>query len=265
MRLFESHPDLSVISYTFYDAFFFGPEHLSRMRPGSQNEEATYQSRFNQLQKFIADAEAAGKIPFIKEHLNFITDPQVIAANIICVPNGTPYVPNARPTIEDSTSALEKSISLPANPTVLPNDFLKTLSPVILIRHPAKIIPSFYRVSKATNGVMVFDEDFPAYASLRWLRLIFDWYEEYYSISKIEQRPIVIDMEDMINDPHNIAEKLCVIIGLDPKYVQYSWAEKTDECSLLTAVFLSMLRKSTGIISGDQVSLTGYPLGSEYL
>jgi hypothetical protein len=259
MRLFESHPDLSVTSYTFYEAFFSGPEHLSRKSPGGQNEEATYQNRFNRLQKFIADAEAAGKIPFIKEHLYFITDPQVIAANIICLPNGTPYVPNARPTIQDGTSAPEKSIALPANPTVLSNDFLKTLSPVILIRHPAKIIPSFYRVSKATHGIMVFDEDFPVYASLRWPRLIFDWYEEYYSISKIGQRPIVIDAGDLINDSRNIAEKLCVVTGLDPKYVQYSWAEATDECNPIKAEFQSTLRKSTGIIREDQVGLTGYP------
>jgi hypothetical protein len=263
MRLFENHPDLSITDYTFFQAYTSGPECLSPGRSlqtlaqsGRLTPDATYQNGFNQLQKFIADAEAAGKIPFIKEHLLFIIDPQIAAANVKCLPNGTPYVPNARPTIEDSTSVLDKSISLPANPTVLSNDFLTTFSPVILIRHPAKIIPSVYRASRDAFGVTAFDADFPVSTSLRWLRLIFEWYEVYYRISKTKQRPIVIDADDMINDSRNIAEKLCAITGLDPKHVQYSWGEATGECKENIAIFTSTLRNSTGIIRGDQVSIS---------
>jgi hypothetical protein len=216
--------------------------------------DATYQNSFNRLQKFIADAEAAGKIPFIKEHMHYVTDPQIVAANIICLPKGTPRILSEKPVIEDSTSAPSKSHSLPENPTLLSSSFLATLSPVILIRHPAKIIPSFYRASRDTLGSTVIDEDFPVNASLRWLRLIFDWYEEYYCISKIEQRPIVIDAEDMINDSRNVAGKLCAMTGLDPIHVQYSWAQTTDECDPNRERFLSTLRNSTGIIRGNQVS-----------
>src|SRR5882762_2357195 len=78
MRLFEHHPDLSITSYTFHDAFYWGPEPLLRRdiaqriaQKGGITQGTTYQSRFNDLQKFIADAEAAGKIPFIKEHLYY--------------------------------------------------------------------------------------------------------------------------------------------------------------------------------------------------
>lgn len=258
MRLFENHPDLSITSYTFHDAFYWGPEPLLRRdiaqriaQRGGITPGATYQSRFDRLQKIIADAEAAGKIPFIKEHLYYITDPQTIAANVICLPNGTPRIISTKPTIEGVASAPVKSLSLPANPTVLPNDFLATFLPVILIRHPAKIIPSYYRVSRDAHGTTVFDEDFPMNASLRWLRLIFDWYEECYRISKIE-RPIVIDAEDMINDSHYVTEKFCAMTGLDPKHVQYSWAEATEACGPVRAKFMSTLRNSTGIIREDQ-------------
>jgi hypothetical protein len=263
MRLFENHPDLNITDYTFLNAYYWGPECLSPehslqtlTQSGSIIPDATYQNGFNQLQKSIADAEAAGKIPFIKEHLVFIIDPQITAANVKCLPNGTPYVPNARPTIESSSCAPEKSISLPANPTILSNDFLTTFLPVILIRHPAKVFPSFYRASRDVFRTTVFDAGFSAHASLRWPRLIFEWYEEYYRISKTEQRPVVIDADDMINDSRNIAEKFCTITGLDPKHVQYSWAEATGECKANVARFKSTLRSSTGIIREDQASIS---------
>ena len=262
MRLFENHPDLSVTSYTFQDAFCSGPEPLSRRnnapfiaKKGGKKPDATYQNSFNRLQKFIADAEAVGKIPFIKEHLTYITDPQVVAANIICLPNGTPRIVNLRPTINDSTSVPTESMPLLANPTLLPTRFLKTVSPAILIRHPGKIVPSFYRASRNTIVTTVFDEEFPVEASLRWPRLIFDWYEEYYRIAGIKQRPLVIDAEDIINDSYNVIEKFCAMTGLDPKYIQYSWEESNDECDPVRAAFHSTLRNSTGIIRGDQVNI----------
>src|ERR1700729_3691017 len=96
IRLFENNPDLSIASYSFQDAFLLGPESLmgsySAQRisqRGRLTPDATYQNGFNKLQKFIADAEAAGKIPFIKEHLYWITDPQIVAANSVCLPNET--------------------------------------------------------------------------------------------------------------------------------------------------------------------------------
>ena len=81
-------------------------------------------------------------------------------------------------------------------------------------------------------------------------------YEEYYRVSTINQRAIVIDAEDMINDSRNIAEKFCAIIGLDPKHVQYSWAKAIDECESSRAKMFSTLRNSTGIIRGDKVSIS---------
>ena len=90
MRLFESHPDLSVTKYIFNDTFYCGSKSLL-CRHSSQrifqrdglSQNATYQSCFDKLQNFIADAEAAGKVLFIKEHLFYITDPQVVVANVM--------------------------------------------------------------------------------------------------------------------------------------------------------------------------------------
>jgi hypothetical protein len=111
---------------------------------------------------------------------------------------------------------IPKSISLPANPTALSNEPLTAFSPVISIRHPAIIIPSLYRLSEdAKRTVFAEFVQVPVNASLQWSRPIFDWYEGYYRISRIEKRPIVIDAEDMINDSRNVVEKFCEMNGLD--------------------------------------------------
>jgi hypothetical protein len=77
-------------------------------------------------------------------------------------------------------------------------------------------------------------------------------YEEYYRVSTINQRAIVIDAEDMVNDSHNVAEKFCAIIGLDSKHVQYSWAKATDECESSRAKMFSTLRNSMGLYEGTK-------------
>ena len=79
-------------------------------------------------------------------------------------------------------------------------------------------------------------------------------YKEYYHVSMINQCAIVIDAEDMINDPCNVAEKFCAIIGLDLKHMQYSWAKATDdsECESSRAKMFLMLRNSMGLYEGTR-------------
>jgi len=205
--------------------------------------------------KTIADAEAVGKIPFVKEHIVAIADPQVVAANILRLPQAIPRVVVAKPLIHDD-GPLDLT-SVPINPTILPPSFLRTLSPVILIRHPAKIIPSYYRASKDTFGATVFDEDFPMQASLRWSRLLFDWYDAYYrSIENDwkegEKWPIVIDAEETIHTSQTMVERLAAVAGFNPEHVQYSWAQAVDGYKGVANVkFLETIRKSSGIIQGD--------------
>lgn len=219
-------------------------------------KDETFQNSFNKLQKTIAEAESAGKIPFIKEHIVTVADPQVVSAHIF-EPRGIPRVIVKKPIIHDDEPP--ECTFGPVNPTILPPSFLRTLSPVILIRHPAKIIPSYYRASKDTFGASVFDEDFPLHASLRLSRLLFDWYDAYYRTTtpawvEGERWPIVIDAEETIYASQSMVEKFAAVAGFSLKDVQYSWAPATSEYNgPATASFLKTIRESSGIIKGDDV------------
>ena len=95
------------------------------------------------------------------------------------------------------------SRALTANPTVLPESFMNSVHPVILIRHPALMIPSYYRILKEVHGAHVDDEDFPVNAIFRWSRLIFDYYRSLYGDQGIHAT--VIDSSRMLKIPQDFS------------------------------------------------------------
>ena len=160
-----------------------------------------------------------------------------------------------------------------SNPTWIPNDLYKSLSPLILIRHPARMIPSFYRTQADVFKLQTTDEDFAMYTSLQWLRIIFDSYRELYSenddlnhpywscntIDSTKERPIwplVIDAEDVVHSTQAIVSKLCDIWDIDSSGVQYSWKaipkEERPKDKIICGFFDTLL-SSTGVISGKNV------------
>ena len=212
-----------------------------------------------------------GKIPFVKEHTLFILNPKLIAGNIPASPNR--LVPDKPIVVDHSSPPSDDSFSTTSatstNPTVLPDSFLKTMSPIIVIRHPARMIPSFYRAIRESNlGIDVNDGDFPVQASFRWSRLTFDWYAQNVCNSatlpgpfKKSERgdkqswPVVIDGDDLIND-ENVAQDLCKQLNIDPKHLQLQWDVATEEQKAkqgtLVTRFLSTIQKSTGIIKSGK-------------
>lgn len=173
----------------------------------------------------------------------------------------------------------EKPASAPhaqmSNPTWIPDDLYRSLSPLILIRHPARIMPSFYRTQADVFRLQTTDEDFAVYASLRWLRIIFDSYREIYSentkpahtdsscngtCSKKDKTawPLVLDAEDVVYNTQAIVEKLCDIWDIDSSGVQYSWKATPREerpKDKIICGFMDTLLSSTGPIKGNKVCL----------
>lgn len=125
------------------------------------------------------------------------------------------------------------------NPTVLPDQYLKSWTPIFLIRHPALAFPSHCR--------KLLEYDKPAVAgigkgrsvsltmTLRWSRVLFDWYatlhrdgsecaaDPYASIS-----PIILDADDLIEQP-KIVERLAEVMGMDVASLRFSWAPAREE------------------------------------
>lgn len=158
------------------------------------------------------------------------------------------------------------------NPTWIPDDLYKSLSPLILIRHPARMIPSFYRTQTDVLKLHVTDEFFAVCTSLQWLRLIFDSYRKIYSenddlvpnhsgytadsMNEIVTWPLVVDAEDVVHSTQAVAMKLCEIWDIDPSGVQYSWKATTkDEWpeDKIMSGFFDTLLKSTGVLRGNKV------------
>lgn len=130
------------------------------------------------------------------------------------------------------------------NPTLLPTRFLRGLTPVLLIRHPALVFESILRVSGPTMGANVSDAEFPIEASFRWLRVLYDWFVAH-SI-----RPIVINADEIIAHP-TIVQQLCKQLQLDPSGVRLSWDPMPQSTlegqSSYQQHFFSTIHSSSGV------------------
>jgi hypothetical protein len=145
----------------------------------------------------------------------------------------------------------------PFNPTVLPSRLMKTLAPIFIIRHPVRQIESWYRTSSQIFGINVEYAEFELCASYRIPRKIYDYYKSLYgqgSAEASEKRgttsgwPVVIDGDDIVNDPEGIAGKFCALTGLDPGGIIYKW-EKNEwfDQGPVQEIFFGTLAKSEGV------------------
>jgi hypothetical protein len=194
-----------------------------------------------------------------KEHVYFIVDPKVVVANISPKARAKRVVvekPNiinhhsSAPLLGDATvhSAIngDKQSPVPTNPTVLPTSFLRTMCPVCLFRHPAPLFESYYRAAvRGGLRISIHDEDFPVNTSLRWIRLLHDWY------SSIGDVPVTIEADDLMNED-SVLPKFCKALGLDPKYLQTQWdkipEEKKARQGIMVTSFQQTMQNSTGVI-----------------
>ena len=160
-----------------------------------------------------------GKIPFIKEHAFSIMKPETISQNVA---HPRPYMKTPRITAQTAKGeevATQTDDDDDDNPTVLPTQFLRSVTPIFLIRHPAMVFESILRVSGPTMGARVDDEEFPVDASLRWLRILYDWFAK----SAVDGvRPIVLNADEIMTRP-TIVQRLCEQLQLDPTGVRFEW------------------------------------------
>ena len=99
-----------------------------------------------------------------------------------------------------------------ANPTVLPDAFLKNMAPICLIQHPAYTFPSSYRAAQLN----VRGSEFFINASPRWGKLLVDWYT-----ATTGTKPLVYDEADLIHEPGTI-QRLCRALSIDESKLQKS-------------------------------------------
>lgn len=157
----------------------------------------------------------------------------------------TPRPPHAIPQLLEPK---DSEVRISNNPTLLPDDFMLSFAPIFLIRHPALVFPSWYKMGHNTFGADIDDYDFPVEVSFRWSRILYDWYlnvsSEPSSRSPQTQsrKPTVIDADDTMSD-RGALERVCHQLQLDPQHLAFEWqAAKTG-----LFPWFSSIQKSTGV------------------
>ncbi|KAF9264406.1 hypothetical protein L218DRAFT_1027970 [Marasmius fiardii PR-910] len=129
------------------------------------------------------------------------------------------------------------------NPTLLPDRFFFSFTPIITIRHPARVIASFlqaynhYGDDHSHPDFVVYDESF------RLERLMFDLLKRFGRV------PIVIDGDKLVADPQGQMKKVCERLGIDESQIQYTW-DPPGELEHTTAgeAFLGNFNRSIGVV-----------------
>ncbi|OJJ99121.1 hypothetical protein ASPACDRAFT_52597 [Aspergillus aculeatus ATCC 16872] len=227
--------------YFFFDAFTAAAQSSVLTTPPATWAPATvaqvrsvFQSCFDALETFSAEAATNGKRAFAKEHAFWFanpvsfhpTDPEDSASsasddadrkeadeNLFRLPLPSTYGPTTTATFSSG------------NETIFPDEYLRTWRLAFIIRHPALAFPSFYRAMRKVGetGYLVDDEEtlrgtLATNMSLRWTRGLVEWC--------LRQKPgeevLLLDAHDLIHEPAAV-RRFCRLAGLDEGVVKWEW------------------------------------------
>lgn len=140
----------------------------------------------------------------------------------------------------------EKEALITSNSTVLPDSVFDSLTPIVLIRHPALVTDSIYRGALELTQQRAGDEDFSLIASARELGLLFDYFKD------IGRRPIVVDGDDLLWRTSEMSSALCKRLGIDAAGLSDTWAPVSEEQIAKMNPLVYMLTKDIQESSGIQ-------------
>ncbi|KAL4782806.1 hypothetical protein BJX76DRAFT_349125 [Aspergillus varians] len=252
----DHHSRLSLLTYPERPAFascsdggyFFAP--LDHFRydmgvAGAHVDDLTPDQRAKEA--YIHDAEDQGKKAFFKEHMHILISP---AARISFVLK-----------TDDNSNTKEKPLrdedqSSYYNETFLPDNFLSTLKPTFLIRHPALAVPSYYRAARKADGDQYLLSDQGQrmcrnVVTVRWSRQLYGFYAERLNAAETERRteiawPLVSDADDIMTKPA-VVTRFCEILGLDTTRLRFQWDKDEQKQRPEILAYRSTIDGSTGI------------------
>lgn len=170
---------------------------------------------------------------------------------------------------EHAALCIKASISLPClrqgvtnvdwraggdNPTRIDDEILRACVPVILVRHPALFIPSFYRKQIKEQMLDLDDEAFQLWISMDWVRILYEYFTDESSGERGNVRaPLVIDAQDIVHNTAALTAELGRALDIDPEGFQETWEPMVHEPvpEGVVASFHDRLRNSVGIERGN--------------
>ncbi|KAL0569869.1 hypothetical protein V5O48_012088 [Marasmius crinis-equi] len=227
---------------------------------GLKDEDAAkvdWQSTLDSLQMKVRDAELKDKWFLTMDHPYHLMASSFISSRMNVPGRDTkpiPLIVDRELDLDSKTggSYLAADLTKYANPTLLPDRFFFSFTPIITIRHPTRAIPSYLRAYRRI-GTEKSHPDLPVAASFLWERLVFDSFKSFEESraateGRVAKPPIVVDGEKLVKDPHGQMKKLCEALDLDEEHISYSWDRPGWATSKLDQAFAGTFSGSTGVI-----------------
>ena len=131
-----------------------------------------------------------------------------------------------------------------------------TFKHTFLIRDPRKAVISMYNAYRITGVLPYLSTTTAGYHS---------WYELYQKVQEVDPHPLVIDADDLLENPKEMMKYYCTATGLPFKEDMVNWSPGPIEWTLRPRcdVWHGTIINSSGFIqkpkSSSQVSLSEYP------
>ena len=245
-----------------YGSHFFGvdPQGLRRLLKkrealGLPDEDldrqllSQYNKSYQEFEKFVTDARDKGQIPFIHAQPHTMIAPRLAAESV----QGTVFS-----TEDHRFWSVGRPNQAHTNFMVLPDEalFQPGTRPIITFRHPILMIDGIYRALQSSayrDDVESTRRNLIVGGTLRWMRMIYDWYLKRGVPLQI--KPILVEADDYMGPRKEIVMKdLCEQAGLDASSVIYSWpkatTEEVDALSAPEAQSFRTINSSEGILPG---------------
>ncbi|KAL0570803.1 hypothetical protein V5O48_011154 [Marasmius crinis-equi] len=188
-------------------------------------------------------------IPLVKEHAYITMSASVVNSHVpgALEPNSYPD-PVIADTNDTNKDDAESDTAPNPNPMILPASFLASITPILIIRHPIRMITSGMDIMLGTCGVDIDEPGIRRTCTFKWTRLLSDYYRASGNTA------IVIDGDELVRNTKNQMEKLCLLLGpeVDGSAIQYEWKPKASYTAvdekMKEDVYLRELYESTGVI-----------------
>lgn len=224
-RVFMTRRDiLHCIHEPFGDAFYFGPERLSRRY--ENDEEARKKSGFadvtykDVMDRVLDPAASEGKRVFIKDIAHYLLPPDNQPAGVA-------------PSFLAGADGNKDSNGNTPNPTVVPLALLRKFHFAFLIRHPRRAIPSYYRCTiPPLSSKTGFHSFMPSEAGYDELRRLFDYLRAEGVVGGEDGGAVpvtVVDADDLLDKPAEVIRAFCEAVGVDYTDRMLRWDDEEGQ------------------------------------
>ncbi|KAK4507725.1 hypothetical protein PRZ48_001460 [Zasmidium cellare] len=247
-RYLSTHPDLEPVYHPFMDAFMFGPERITRLTKNSAARKTDLETELSTATYDRAETDllrrATGANEKVRSQCHYLPNADALSQGRILLANEHCQM-IVKQDIVFSLVRGPSPVTMPANPTVIPESIFQSILPVFVIRSPLHVIPSIYASSIATMALSPSDEDWKILTGIVTQRLLFDHFR-----TALNRTPVVIDGDDLVWRTEEVRRGLSKALSIDPAGLSDTWEPLPKELqhpNPLIQAFTSTINTSTGI------------------